>query len=200
MYHAGPDSWNLRDEHMFETLEALRGARGDDAKAVVWAHNSHLGDAAATEMYERGEINLGHLVRGQHGRQAYLVGFGTDRGTVAAAPDWGEPFEVMRVRPARADSYEKLCHEAARPRFLLHLREPAHAELADGLRQPRLERAIGVVYRPQSELQSHYFEARLPEQFDEYVWFDETTAVRPLDDGGEAPLLAAEHPFATLDR
>ncbi|MDQ3938817.1 MAG: erythromycin esterase family protein, partial [Chloroflexota bacterium] len=166
MYHAGPGSWNLRDEHMFETLEALREARGDDAKAVVWAHNSHLGDATATEMYQRGEINLGHLVRRAHGGDAYLMGFGTDRGTVAAAADWGAPFQVMRVRPAHPDSYEKLCHEAAEPRFLLHLRQPARAELTDSLLQPRLERAIGVVYRPQSELASHYFEARLPDQFD----------------------------------
>ncbi|HEX6433797.1 MAG TPA: erythromycin esterase family protein, partial [Gemmatimonadales bacterium] len=180
MYHGSVASWNLRDQHMFDTLQALLAFRGPEAKAVVWEHNSHIGDAAATEMGARGEHNVGHLCRQAHGEAAYLVGFGTDHGTVAAATNWDEPMQIMTVRPAHPDSYERLCHQAEVPAFLLSLREPARPEVREEMIPPRLERAIGVIYRPATELQSHYFQASLPHQFDEYVWFDATTAVRPL--------------------
>jgi protein-L-isoaspartate(D-aspartate) O-methyltransferase len=151
---------------------------------VVWEHNSHVGDAAATEMAARGEHNVGHLCRAAHRESAYLVGFGTDRGTVAAASDWDAPLEIKDVRPAHAESYERLCHDAAVPAFLLPLRYPAREAVREELLPPRLERAIGVIYRPESELASHYFQASLPGQFDEYLWFDRTVAVTAL---GQAP-------------
>lgn len=195
MYYGGKESWNLRDTHMFETLEALLRFHGPDAKAVVWEHNSHLGDAAATEMGVRGQLNVGHLCRQTFGEQAYLIGFGTDHGTVAAAHAWDGPMAVMKIRPAHPQSYERLCHDSAVPAFFLPLRAPKRAAVREELTPPRLERAIGVVYRPQTELQSHYFHASLPHQFDEYVWFDETQAVRPVTDG-EARRLPLAHPFA----
>ncbi|MEN6541813.1 protein-L-isoaspartate(D-aspartate) O-methyltransferase [Parvibaculum sp.] len=179
MYYGSRASWNLRDTHMFETLKTLLDHHGPASKAIVWAHNSHIGNAAATEMGMRGEINIGQLCRDAFGDQAYSIGFGTDHGTVAAATDWDGEMEVKHVRPALAGSYERLCHESGAARFLLPLRG-ADADLIAGLMKPRLERAIGVIYRPQTELQSHYFEATLPRQFDEYVWFDETKAVTPL--------------------
>jgi len=201
MYLGGAESWNLRDTHMFETLEGLLAFHGPDSRAVVWAHNSHLGDASATAMARRGELNVGQLVRERFGDDAYLIGFGTDHGTVAAATDWDGPMEIKRVRPSRADSYERLSHEAGVPAFLLPLTGDAvDRGLRDDLLTPRLERAIGVIYRPETELLSHYFEARLPEQFDEWIWFDETTAVQPLAAAGTAPSLAERHPFATVDR
>jgi protein-L-isoaspartate(D-aspartate) O-methyltransferase len=178
MYYGGPASWNLRDTHMYKTLRRLLRQRGPDAKAVVWAHNSHLGDARATEMGARGELNLGQLCREGLGDAVYAIGFGTDHGTVAAASDWGGPMEIKPVRPSHPRSYEQLCHSTGLPSFTLGLR--GDGELRDGLTEPRLERAIGVIYRPESELASHYFAAHLPRQFDEYVWFDSTRAVRPL--------------------
>lgn len=180
MYYGSATSWNLRDSHMFDTLEALLAFYGQGSRGIVWEHNSHVGNALATEMNLRGEHNVGQLCRTKFGNAAYIVGFGTDHGTVAAASDWDEPMQRMRVRPARPDSYERLCHDARIPAFLLHLREPRRRALRDELTEPRLERAIGVVYRPDTELQSHYFHACLPEQFDEFVWFDETRAVEPL--------------------
>jgi protein-L-isoaspartate(D-aspartate) O-methyltransferase len=195
MYYGGSASWNLRDTHMFETLEALLRFHGPESKAVIWAHNSHLGDAAMTEMGVRGELNLGHLCRRTFAEQAYLVGFGTDHGTVAAAHDWDGPMRAMQVRPAHPRSYEALFHASEVPAFLLPLRHAAREAIRDELNPPRLERAIGVVYRPETELQSHYFHAILPRQFDEYVWFDETRAVRPLSDE-EARRLPRAHPFA----
>jgi protein-L-isoaspartate(D-aspartate) O-methyltransferase len=201
MYVGGAESWNLRDTHMFETLEALLAFHGPDARAVVWAHNSHLGDASATAMARRGELNLGQLVRERFADDAYLIGFGTDHGTVAAATDWDGPMELKRVRPSHADSYERLCHDAGPAAFLLPVRgSAADGRLRDELLTPRLERAIGVIYRPETELLSHYFEAVLPKQFDEWIWFDETTAVRPLAGAGTAPDIGEGHPFATLDR
>jgi protein-L-isoaspartate(D-aspartate) O-methyltransferase len=195
MYYGATASWNLRDQHMFETLEALLAHRGPETRLVVWEHNSHVGDAAATEMATRGEHNVGHLCRTRFGAGVYIVGFGTDHGTVAAAQDWDAPMERMRVRPAHAESYERLFHDTGVPAALLHLRDPARDELRAELMDPRLERAIGVVYRPGTELESHYFQAVLPVQFDEYVWFDETEAVVPL------PPVVSElpdvHPFAT---
>jgi protein-L-isoaspartate(D-aspartate) O-methyltransferase len=179
MYYGGPESWNLRDRHMFRTLRDTLAARGSDSKAVVWAHNSHLGDARATEMSARGELNLGQLARQRFGDEVFSIGFGTDRGRVAAASDWGGPMERKEVRPSNPRSYERICHDTGIPRFHLGLR--SEGELREALMEPRLERAIGVIYRPETELASHYFAAHLPAQFDEYVWFDETDAVRPLE-------------------
>ncbi|HVN02055.1 MAG TPA: erythromycin esterase family protein [Caulobacteraceae bacterium] len=181
MYYGSHESWNLRDQHMFDTLERALAARGPDAKAVVWAHNSHIGDARFTEMgAERGELNLGQLCRERFGREAALIGFGTHTGAVMAADDWDEPGRVMQVRPSRSDSYEALCHQADIGRFLLDLRPGAHEAVRSDLREPRLERYIGVVYRPSTELVSHYARSCLPEQFDGFVWFDTTCAVEPL--------------------
>jgi protein-L-isoaspartate(D-aspartate) O-methyltransferase len=180
LYYGSTPSWNLRDQHMFDTLESLLAFHGPESKIVVWEHNSHVGDAAATEMAARGEHNVGHLCRVAHRESAYLVGFGTDHGTVAAASDWDAPLEIKDVRPAHAESYERLCHDAAVPAFLLPLRYPAREAVREELRPARLERAIGVIYRPESELASHYFQASLPGQFDEYVWFDRTAAITPL--------------------
>ena len=180
MYYGSAASWNLRDAHMFDTLLALLDHHGPDSRAIVWEHNSHIGDARATEMSARGELNVGELCRERFGSAAYAVGFGTDRGTVAAASHWDGPMQVQRVRPARADSYERLCHDSTVRAFALHLRDPRRRELRDELVDPRLERAIGVVYRPETERASHYFHASLPVQFDEFVWFDQTRAVTPL--------------------
>ena len=180
MYYGGDESWNLRDRHMFETLEALLSFHGPGAKAVVWEHNSHLGDARATEMGVRGQINVGQLCRERFADAAYLVGFGTDHGTVAAAHDWDGDMRVMSVRPAHPESYEFLCHASGLPGFLLALRDPVRDDVRSELRTPRLERAIGVVYRPETELQSHYFHAALPFQFDAWIWLDETGAMQPV--------------------
>ncbi len=174
MYYGSRASWNLRDGHMFETLKALLAHHGPHSKGIVWAHNSHIGDASATEMSARGEFNIGQLCRKEFGNASYAIGFGTDHGTVAAATDWGGPMEIKTVRPAMKNSYEKLCHDTGLPRFMLPLRDRTSAH-GRGLLEPRLERAIGVIYRPESELASHYFEATLPKQFDEYIWFDQTT-------------------------
>jgi len=181
MYYATADSWNLRDRHMFDTLNHLMDWRGANAKAVVWAHNSHVGNAAATDMGQaRDEINIGQLCREKFGDDAALIGFGTDRGTVAAADHWDGPMQVKTVRPAHRESYEYLCRDASIRRFLLDLRKGQHEEVRSALRRPRLERAIGVIYRPETELASHYFDAHLPDQFDAYLWFEETKAVAPL--------------------
>jgi erythromycin esterase-like protein/adenine/guanine phosphoribosyltransferase-like PRPP-binding protein len=193
MFFEQESSWNLRDRHMAEMLEALvghLGRQGGRAKVAVWAHNSHLGDARATEMSRRGELNLGQLVREKHGGDAVLVGFTTHHGTVTAASDWDGPAERKRVRPALAGSYEALFHAAWPDRFLLTLRDGTAA--TQGLRPALLERAIGVIYRPETERASHYFQARLPEQFDTVLHFDETRAVEPLDytaewEAGEPP-------------
>jgi len=180
MYYGSVASWNLRDQHMFDTLTSLRAFRGKAPKLVVWEHNSHIGDARATEMGARGEHNVGSLCREKFGENVYAIGFGINGGTVAAASGWDEPMEVMQVRPALADSYEGLFHAAGIPAGLLHLRHPRRDAIREELSAPRLERAIGVVYRPDTELQSHYFQASLPRQFDEYVWFDRSSAVTPL--------------------
>lgn len=181
MYYGSRASWNLRDTHMFETLKNLLAFHGAGSKAVVWAHNSHVGNAAATEMAARGEHNIGQLCREQFAEAAYIVGFGTDSGTVAAASEWNGPMEVKDVRPALAGSYERLCHATSHARFMLGLRGQPGLCGADGLGKERLERAIGVIYRPETEMASHYFRANLPQQFDEYIWFDDTRAVTPLE-------------------
>jgi protein-L-isoaspartate(D-aspartate) O-methyltransferase len=185
MYEGAAESWNQRDRHMFETLQQLLDAGGRDARAVVWAHNSHIGDARHTEMGLRGELNLGQLCKGRWGSEAATIGLGTHTGTVAAASDWDAPMQIMHVRPSLSESYERQCHEAGHEgarmsRFLLDLREGHHEHLRDALGTPRLERFIGVVYRPETERFSHYAQAVLPAQFDAYVWFDETRAVEAL--------------------
>ena len=181
MYYGGAESWNLRDSHMAETLEHLLDHRGPDSKALVWAHNSHIGDASATEMGRvRGEHNIGQLVRERWGSEAALVGFGTHTGTVTAATDWDGDHETKRVLPSRGDSYERACHDSGVGRFLLDLSPGRNEALLRRLAEPRLERFIGVIYRPETERWSHYSQAVLPEQFDAWVWFDETTALAPL--------------------
>jgi erythromycin esterase-like protein len=193
MFLSDVSSWNLRDRHMAETLDALvahlERRDGRPAKVVVWAHNSHLGDARATEMGQRGELNVGQLVRQRYGSGALLVGFSTHHGTVTAASNWDGPAERKRVRPALTGSYEATFHDTHVTRFLLRCRG-GDAEKA--LSGPRLERAIGVIYRPDTERYSHYFHARLAEQFDAVLHFDETEAVKPLErtaawEAGEVP-------------
>src|SRR5262245_18119177 len=181
MFRGHTLSWNLRDRHMAETLDALvtyldqQGAR---AKIVVWEHNSHLGDARATESGESGQLNVGQLVRERYGRETALVGFTTYTGTVTAASDWDGPAERKLVRSALRESYESLFHQAPPQRFLLVARD--NEMLAAVLRAERLERASGVIYRPQTERLSHYFRARLSDQFDAVMHFDDTRAVQPL--------------------
>ena len=184
MFHGRASSWNLRDEHVFETLtELFAHLDGGHAKVVVWAHNSHLGDARATAMSRRGELNVGQLVRERLGRDSFAIGFTTYAGAVTAASDWGEPAERKRVRPALAGSYEERFHEVGLSRFWIDLHERnAATEL---LREERLERAIGVIYRPETERLSHYFEARLPDQFDAVIHLDETSALEPLERSSE---------------
>lgn len=177
MYRSGYESWNLRDTHMVDTLESVLKARGAGAKAVVWAHNSHVGDARATDMGDMGEVNVGSLCRERFGEAVRIVGFGTDRGTVAAADNWDEPVRFKRIVPARPDSHEALCRDTGIPSFQLDLRR---GEVAEALAARRLERAIGVIYRPETERASHYFGADLPRQFDHYIWFAETGPVTPL--------------------
>ncbi|KLK91095.1 carboxylic ester hydrolase [Microvirga vignae] len=179
MYEGATESWNLRDRHMFDTLQSLL-ARRNNAKAVIWAHNSHIGNAAATAMGWQGEFNIGELCRKAYRGEAVLIGFGTDRGTVAAADDWDEPMQVKKVLPARPDSHERIFRDTGIKCFLADWRENLLDELKDALSRPRLERAIGVVYRPETELYSHYFEAVMAEQFDAFVWFEDTRAVTPL--------------------
>jgi erythromycin esterase-like protein len=196
MFHGRVSSWNLRDRHMVDTLNALvehLERHGGRAKVVVWAHNSHLGDARATQMGEQGEWNIGQLVREKYSRDAVLVGFSTYTGTVTAASDWGGAAERKRVRPGMAGSYEVLFHEAGQDSmadYMLLLRE-GHAPVEE-LREPRLQRAIGVIYRPETERLSHYFAARLADQFDAIIHIDETRAVEPLErtsswEQGEVP-------------
>jgi len=198
MYRGGSESWNLRDRHMFDTLKALLEAGGPGAKAVVWAHNSHIGNAAATAMGWQGEFNIGELCRTAFGEDAALIGFGTDRGTVAAADDWDGEMRVKTVLPARPDSWELAFRKAGVTRSLTDWRRSAGAaarrQLAEALAKPRQERAIGVIYRPQSEFLSHYFEAVLADQFDAYVWFEETHAVTPLA-GGRPHGMPDTYPF-----
>jgi erythromycin esterase-like protein/predicted phosphoribosyltransferase len=182
MFRGRVESWNIRDRHMASALKELMkylSRPGRPARIVIWAHNSHLGDARATDMGEAGEVNVGQLVRGTYGNESFLVGFTTDHGTVTAATDWDEPAQRRQVRPALAGSFERLFHETGVPRLMLPLR--FDADLAAVLSQPRLERAIGVIYRPDTERQSHYFHARLARQFDFVLHFDETRAVEPLE-------------------
>jgi erythromycin esterase-like protein len=193
MFRGRVDSWNLRDRHMAETLNALiehLERKGSRAKVVVWEHNSHIGDARATSMGEMGEWNVGQLAREQFGNDAVLVGFTTYQGTVTAASDWDAPAERKRVRPGLPGSFEALFHEVGVKNFLIPLKNNRSVE--EALHEGRLERAIGVIYHPETERVSHYFEARLPRQFDAVIHFDQTRAIEPLDrtagwDEGEPP-------------
>jgi erythromycin esterase-like protein len=185
MFGSRTQSWNLRDQHMAETLDSLiafLGANGSSAKVVLWAHNSHLGDARATELGAGGELNVGQLVRQRYGRDATLIGFTTCTGTVTAASNWDEPAERKVVRPALPESFEALFHEVGLGNFSLDL--SAGGGAAETLARPRLERAIGVIYRPETERLSHYFQARLPAQFDAILHYDVTRAVEPLERTG----------------
>ncbi len=185
MYYGSRQAWNLRDGHMFETLRTLLDFHGPHSRAVVWAHNSHIGDSAATEMGKRGECNIGRLCRQEFAEGAYSIGLGTHAGEVAAAPNWDAPMQVMRLRPSLASSYERIFHDSGVPGMLLPLRRITPAGALGGLLQARLQRAVGVVYRPHSELASHYFDSVLPWQYDEYLWIDSSHAVTPID---SAPL------------
>jgi erythromycin esterase-like protein len=198
MYRGRASSWNLRDQHMTDTLEALDvhlSRRGGRAKIIVWAHNSHLGDARATEMGKQGEHNVGQLVRQQWGNEAYLVGFTTFSGSVTASTDWDGAAEHKAVRPALPDSYEDLLHQVGISNFLLIT--GSSPELANVLNQPRLERAIGVIYRPETERWSHYFHALLSRQFDAVIHFDHTRAVEPLERGSLWVPDEAPHTYPT---
>ncbi len=193
MFRGRISSWNLRDSHMADTLDSLLAfltQQDANARIVVWEHNSHLGDARATSMGKEGEWNVGQLARERYGHDAFLVGLTTDHGTVTAASNWDAPAERKHVRPALAGSYESIFHNVDIPRFLLTFR--GEQQIAHALREPMLERAIGVIYRSETERQSHYFHARLSEQFDAVLHFDETRAVEPLErtaewETGEVP-------------
>ncbi|PUB12432.1 erythromycin esterase family protein [Yoonia sediminilitoris] len=181
MYYGSQQSWNLRDQHMFQTLRDILEHAGPDKKAVVWAHNSHIGDARHTDMgRSRGEWNIGQLCRQEYGDDAALIGFGTASGTVAAASEWDDPMEIKTIRPPLPGSYEAICQAIEPERFLWDFKKPQKAGFLDLVSQPRLERYIGVIYRPETERASHYSYADLSSQYDAFVWFDRTNAVSPL--------------------
>jgi erythromycin esterase-like protein len=196
MYRGAAESWNLRDTHMFEALTQLLDAKGPKSKAIVWAHNSHIGNAAYTEMGQvRDELNIGQLVKEKFDGRARLIGFGTHTGTVAAADDWDEPMKIKAVNPSMPESYERVSHDSRLPRFLLDLRaEEVGREIREALMEPRLQRFIGVIYRPETERWSHYSNCILPRQYDGWVWFDETKAVSPLP-GEQRPGDEETYPF-----
>ena len=182
------DSWNLRDTHMMETLEALRThlqkTKSIPAKVVVWAHNSHIGDASATELGREGELNLGQLARERLGiNRVALVGFTTHTGTVTAASSWGGTASAKTVAPSLPDSFERLFHDSGVGNFVLDAN--ALEMVFDDIE--RLQRAIGVVYLPASERVSHYFSSRIARQFDMVVHLDQTSALQPLDAATACP-------------
>ena len=191
MFRGHEESWNLRDKHMTDTLAALVGHfAGERGKVIVWAHNSHLGDARATDMSARGESNVGQLARERFGDRVFGIGFSTYSVTVTAARDWGDPAECRRVRPGLPGSYEEFFHATKMPRFWINLRAAGAATKL--LRQRRLQRAIGVIYRPETERDSHYYGACLPDQFNALIHLDQTRALEPLErnsqwDQGELP-------------
>lgn len=195
MYRGSKASWNLRDTHMFSTLQTVLANRSNGAKAVVWAHNSHIGNAAATEMGWRGELNIGQLCRSAYGNDAVLIGMSTNRGHVAAADEWDGPMQVKAVLPAREDSWERQFRDAAISPSLTDWRAPDREKLRSALARPLLERAIGVIYRPATERLSHYFEAVLSEQFDAMVWIENTAALTPLPAGHTSSHEEATCPF-----
>lgn len=182
MFEGHIQSWNVRDTHMAETLNILinhlENRSGQPAKIVVWAHNSHVGDARATEMGENGEVNIGQLIREQHDVDTYSIGFSTYEGFVTAASEWGSAPERKSVNPGLEDSYEELFHQLKYKNFILQL--TGNKQIEHFLNISRLQRAIGVIYRPESERMSHYFFTRLPYQFDSIIHFDKTTAVKPI--------------------
>jgi erythromycin esterase-like protein len=195
MFRREVSSWNLRDTHMMDSLVSLAdhlSKQGAPAKIIVWAHNSHLGDARATQMSARGELNLGQLARERFGKEAVLIGFTTYSGTVTAASDWDGPAERKNVCPGHPESYEALFHDVDLPRFYLDLHRN---DISSALRAERLERAIGVIYRPDTELISHYFNARLSDQFDAVLHFDHTRAVEPLERTTEWEMGEVEETF-----
>jgi len=201
MYYGSAESWNLRDFHMFYTLKSLLTYFGPHTKTIVWAHNSHIGNALATEMYARGEINIGHLCKEHFGDKSYHIGFGTHTGTVAAAHNWGTSMKVMTVNNSLSKSYENLCHKTQLAAFTLPLQKKfSGKKLRELLSTPKLERAIGVIYRPETERISHYFKTVLPSQFDEYVFFNESHAVTPITAGNVLPKLLENHPFSFIDK
>lgn len=179
MLRGDPDSWNVRDCYMFDTLRRLRQHLGKDTKIIVWAHNTHVGDYRATDEASQGYINLGQLARENFGDQVFLLGFGTDRGTVTAATAWGGPPEVKEIPPAMAGTYEDVLHQLNLPRLLVSLKD-LRGKPAASLFERRHERAIGVVYNPENELFGNYFRADLIDQFDAYVFVDRTSAVKPI--------------------
>jgi protein-L-isoaspartate(D-aspartate) O-methyltransferase len=186
MYYGGAETWNLRDRHMFETLERLLDAAGPDSKAVVWAHNSHIGDARHTDMGSvRGELNVGQLCRERYGNKAALIGFGTHSGKVACASDWDGEMEIKEVRPSVPDSVERLCHDSGNRSFLLDFTR--NDAVSEALRAARPERFIGVIYRPETERLSHYIDAAVSRQFDSFVWFDKTSPITPMAGGEGQP-------------
>ena len=185
LFRDNTDSWNLRDQNMFDSLLAILKYNGPVSKVVVWAHNSHIGDARATSRHELGEINLGQLVREKFTDKSYLIGFGTDHGTVAAASSWGDPVKFMQIKPSHPDSYGHLFHQVKSDNFLLPLRisiirNPVLALTRKKMLARHMQRAIGTTYDPDDELNKHYVDVSLPRQFDEYIWFDKTHAVKPL--------------------
>ena len=181
MIRGGPTSWNIRDHHMVETLERLMAHHGDRAKAIVWEHNTHIGDARFTDMARAGMINVGQLVRQQHEAEGVvLVGFGTHRGSVIAAEEWGLPMQWMRVPDARTGSYEDLMHRTGIGDFLLLFGDEDGLEPLSTLEEPRGHRAIGVVYDPDHERWGNYVPTILPRRYDAFLFFDETRAVDPL--------------------
>jgi len=194
MYYGGPAAWNLRDDHMFDTLANLLEAKGPQSKAVVWAHNSHIGDARATDMsVMRDEINLGQRCRERFGDEAALIGFGTNSGRVAAATDWDSDMETKQIRPGMEGSYEKAFHDAGIEWHLIDFQ--GNSDLTKRLSVPMLERFIGVIYRPETERASHYVNSAISRQFDAFVWFDRTTPVSPLGREGIHPDPSDTYPF-----
>ena len=185
MFGGRVSSWNLRDRHMVDTLDALithLGRRKNaPAKVVVWAHNSHVGDARATEMGAHGELTVGQLVRELCGNRCRLIGLTTHDGTVTASSTWGGPAECKVVRPSLSTSIESLLHEAVGERGAFMIPTTVDGRVVDVVKPTRLERAIGVIYRPETERQSHYFHARVAEQFDAIIHIDKTTALEPLN-------------------
>ncbi len=181
MFNGHISSWNIRDMHMSETvnvlIDHLEHRFKQPAKIIIWAHNSHVGDARATEMGEQGEVNIGQLLREQY-IDTYSIGFSTHEGFVTAASNWDEPAECKKITPGFAESYEELFHQLAYKNFILHL--IGNETLEHVLKIPRLQRAIGVIYRPETERLSHYFFTRLPYQFDSLIHFDKTTALQAL--------------------
>lgn len=187
IYRGSTTSWNLRDRHMFDTLRALLEHRGSDARAVVWAHNSHIGNAGATEMGWKGQFNIGQLARQAFGRDVVLIGMATDRGQVAAADDWDGEMQIKDVLASRPDSWEHQFLKAGVAASLTDWRNPGRNALRESLCIPLLARAIGVIYRPDTERMSHYFESVLADQFDAMIWFEQTRSVTAL------PLPESQH-------